>query len=215
MHIDIYTDTVCPWCRIGWRHFELALERWQGEPVTVAHHPFFLNPDVPPEGYDFLPYMTEKFQGRMTPEALFAGPTEAGKRVGLTFRFDKVGKSPNTLLSHRLIALAPADKRDAIVKAIYDAYFEFGRDIGQLDVLADIAAENGLDREAVRAALAGDAAEAQVLAEVEQARQLGIQGVPFFVLDNRFAFSGAQPPEVMLRAMQQTVDQRQNATAGR
>lgn len=215
MHIDLYTDTVCPWCRIGFRHLKLALERWQGEPVTVAHHPFFLNPDTPAEGYDFLPYMTAKFQGRMTPEMLFAGPTEAGKRVDLSFHFDRIGKSPNTLLSHRLIALAPDDQRDAVVEALFDAYFEFGRDIGQLDVLADIAAECGLDRAAIRAALAGDAAEAEVLADVAHAQQLGIQGVPFFVLDNRFAFSGAQPPDMILRAMQQAADHRQSAAAQR
>lgn len=209
MHIDVYTDTVCPWCRIGWKHLQLALAQWQGEAVTVSHHPFFLNPDVPPEGYDFLPYMTAKFQGRMSPEQAFATPTDAGKRVGLTFRFDKVGKAPNTLLSHRLIAITPEDQRDAIVEALYDAYFEFGRDIGQLDVLVDIAAETGLDRDAIHAALESDAALAEVQADVDYAHRLGIQGVPFFVLDNRLAFSGAQPPEVMLRAMQQAVDQRQ------
>lgn len=208
MHIDVYHDTICPWCRIGWRHLQLALARWQGEPVTVRHHPFFLNPDTPPEGYDFLPYMTEKFAGRATPAVLFAGPTEAGKRVGLNFHFDRIGKSPNTLMSHRLIELAPDDRREQVVEAIYDAYFEHGRDIGQLDVLVEIAGECGLDRDAMRLKLSGSAATAEVMAGVRQARQLGIQGVPFFVLDNRYAFSGAQPPDMMLRAMQQAADER-------
>lgn len=212
MHIDVYHDTVCPWCRIGWAHLKRALARWDGEPVTVRHHPFFLNPDTPPEGYDFVPYMTEKFAGRATLETLFATPTEAGKRVGLTFNFDKIGKSPNTLLSHRLIELTPGDRREQMVEAIYDAYFEHGRDIGDPDVLADIAAECGLDREAIRARLAGDEARADVLGAVMQTQRLGIQGVPFFVLDNTFAFSGAQPPDMMLRAMHQAADHRKAAT---
>lgn len=209
MHIDVYHDTVCPWCRIGWRHLQMALERWQGEPVTVRHQPFFLNPDTPPEGYDFIPYMQSKFAGRVSLDTLFATPTQAGERVGLTFHFDRVGKSPNTLLSHRLIELAPDDQREQVVEALYDAYFEHGRDIGQLDTLVEIAAECGLEREAIRAALAGDAAEANVLTKVEQAQRLGVQGVPLFVMDNRLAFSGAQPPDVMLQAMQQAMDQRQ------
>jgi predicted DsbA family dithiol-disulfide isomerase len=209
MHIDVYHDTVCPWCRIGWRHLQIALERWQGEPVTVRHQPFFLNPDVPAEGYDFIPYMSQKFAGRVDLNTLFERPTQAGANVGLTFNFDRVGKSPNTLLSHRLIELAPEDKREEVVSAIYDAYFEHGRDIGQLDTLVEIAAEVGLDADAIRAALEGDDAKADVLEKVTRAQRLGVQGVPLFVMDNRLAFSGAQPPEVMLQAMQQAVDQRE------
>ncbi|MFO7322114.1 MAG: DsbA family oxidoreductase [Chloroflexota bacterium] len=214
MHIDIYHDTVCPWCRLGWEHLKLALARWQGEPVTVRHRPFFLNPDVPPEGYDFLPYMRQKFAGRMTPEMAFAGPTEAGKRIGVTYRFDLITKMPNTLLSHRLIELSPEAQRERVIEGIYAAYFEHGQDIGQIDVLANIAAEAGLDREAIAAALAGKDAEAEVLAQVRQAQQLGVQGVPLFVLDNLYAISGAHPPETLLNALRQVVENRSPATSG-
>ncbi|HRO24302.1 MAG TPA: DsbA family oxidoreductase, partial [Promineifilum sp.] len=206
MKIDIFSDTVCPWCRIGKRHLELALADWPGEPVTIRHRSFFLDPDIPAEGYDFQAHMTAKGGGRMTPEDFFAMPRQRGKAVGLTFNFEDIAKAPNTMLSHRLVYLTPEAERGAMLDAIFAAYFEFGRDIGDPDVLAAIAAEQGQDAAAIRAALAGDAAEAQVLADIAFAQQAGISSVPFFIFNDKYALSGAQPVEVMGRVLRQVAE---------
>jgi predicted DsbA family dithiol-disulfide isomerase len=203
VRIEVYQDTVCPWCRIGKRHLELALADWQGEPVAVAHRPFFLDPAIPATGYPFRDYMRAKGGGRVPLEQFFAMPRERGKEVGLTFDFEAIGKAPNTSLSHQLIALAPEETRDAVIDAVYAAYFEHGRDIGDLDVLVAIAAEQGLEAEAMRAQLAAGAARDQVEAAVAEAQAMGITGVPFFVIDGRYAFSGAQPPAAIRRMLQQ------------
>ncbi|MBI5670608.1 MAG: DsbA family oxidoreductase [Chloroflexi bacterium] len=203
MHIEVYQDTACPWCRIGRRHLQLALERWDGEPVTVQYRPFFLNESIPPQGYDFLPYMTAKGGGRITPAMFFDAPRRMGAAVGLTFNFDRITRAPNTLLSHRLVALAPQAHKEAVIDAVYAAYFEFGQDIGSVEVLAQIAAQAGLDADAMHRRLLTDEAREQVIAEAHDAHDLGITGVPFFILNRRYALSGAQPPDVMLRAMQQ------------
>ena len=203
MHIDLFHDTVCPWCRIGKRHLQLALESWTGEPVTVRYRSFFLNPDLPAEGVAFGPYLLAKGGGRMRLEDFFDGPRRAGAAAGLTFNFEAIAKAPNSLLSHRLIALAPADQRAAVLEAIYAAYFEFGRDIGSVTTLVDITAAAGLDTASVAAQLASDAGEAVVREDVAFARQVGISGVPFFIFNDKYAFSGAQPPAAIQRVMQQ------------
>ena len=206
MHIDLFSDTVCPWCRIGKRHLELALAEWAretAEPVTLRYRSFFLDPTIPPEGRDFRGHMTAKGGGRVPLEQFFAAPRERGAAVDLTFNFEAIGKAPNTLLSHRLVYIAPEAKRGALLDALYAAYFEFGRDVGDLDVLVDVAAAAGLDADETRTQLAGDAGTAEVLADIEFARQVGISGVPFFIFNDRLAFSGAQPPEVILRVLHQ------------
>lgn len=205
MHIDVFQDTVCPFCRIGKKHLELALAQWDGEPVSVRYRPFYLNPSIPPEGYEFAPYMLAKGGGRMRLEDFFDAPRRMGEAVGLTFNFERITRAPNTELSHRLVALAPDDRRLEVIDAIYAAYFEFGRDIGDLDVLLDIAAECGLDAAELRPLLEGDAARSEVEDDVEWARQAGISGVPFFIINDRYAFSGAHPPETILRVMRQVV----------
>lgn len=194
MQIDLYHDTVCPWCRIGKRHFQLALETWTGEKPEICYHTFFLNEAMPPEGADFRSYMQAKMGGRMSLEAMFEGPRRAGAPVGVKFNFEAITRAPNTLLSHQLIALAPDDKREAAIEAVYAAYFDEGRDIGQVEVLLAIAEELGWERATTEAGLADPVLAEALLAEAQQAQQMGITGVPFFILNQRLAFSGAQLP---------------------
>lgn len=205
MQIDVFQDTVCPFCRIGKKHLELALAQWDGEPVNVRYRAFYLNPSIPPAGYEFAPYMLAKGGGRMRLEDFFDAPRKMGEAVGLTFNFEQITRAPNTELSHRLIALTPDDRRQEVIDAIYAAYFEFGRDIGDLDVLLETASECGLDATDLRPLLEGDAARAEVEEDVEWARQAGISGVPFFVVNSQYAFSGAQPPETIIRVMKQVL----------
>jgi predicted DsbA family dithiol-disulfide isomerase len=209
MQIDLFHDTACPWCRIGKRHLQLALAQWDGEPVQVRYRTFFLNERIPAAGEDFKPYMNAKVGGRVPLEQMFAGPRQAGERVGLRFDFEAITRAPNTLLSHRLISLAPAGAREAVIDAVYAAYFEQGRDIGDLEVLVDLAGAAGLDRDAMRGLLQSDAAREQVQADAAWAQQAGISGVPFFIVNNKYAWSGAQPPDAILQMLRQ-IDGRQS-----
>ncbi len=208
MHIDVFFDTVCPWCRIGEAHLKSAISTWtaqHAEPVTVAHHPYFLNPDIPAAGYPFRDYMHAKGGGQVPLEQWFAAPRDAGARAGLTFNFEQIKYAPNSTLSHQLIALAPeGDARVKLIDALYAAYFEFGRDIGDLAVLLEIARDHGIDVEAARAHLNDEQARTDVFEHAARAAELGIRGVPFFVVNNALAFSGAQPPEVILQVMEQS-----------
>jgi predicted DsbA family dithiol-disulfide isomerase len=206
MIVDVYADTVCPWCRIGKRNLELALEQWAGDTVTIRHQPFFLDASIPPEGADFREHMKAKLGGRTPLEQLFARPTQAGAAVGLKFNFEAITRSPNTLLSHRLIALTPDEKKEPMLDAIYQAYFEEGRDIGNLEVLVALAAEQSLDTETIRAALLSEAAREEVIAAAQNAHEMGITGVPFFVINERYALRGAQPSNVILGALKQVAE---------
>jgi predicted DsbA family dithiol-disulfide isomerase len=203
MQIDVYHDIACPWCRIGKRNLAAALAEWQGEPVEVRYRSFFLNADIPAEGYDFQSYMRAKGGGNPDLEMWFDAPRQAGKRVGLTFNFDTIARAPNTLLAHRLIALTPDAQRTAMIEALYDAYFEHGQDVGDLEVLLRIASAHGLDSETLRERLENGDAEAEVLAEADYGARLGVSGVPLFVFNQQYALSGAQPAQVLTRVMEQ------------
>lgn len=182
-----------------------SLQDWQGEPVQVEYRAFFLNPTIPPEGYDFIPYMQAKFNGRVSLEQAFDGPRRMGEAVGLVFNMDKITKAPNSTLSHCLIALAPPDIREQVVEAVYTAYFEHGQDIGNIETLIQVGKKFGVDENRLRADLGAETVRAQVEAEAREATQLGVNGVPFFVINDKYAFSGAQPPEVILNTLRQVV----------
>lgn len=179
-----------------------SLQQWQGEPVTVSYKPFFLDPTIPPEGYDFYSYMEKKGGGHIRPEQFFAGPRQMGQLAGLIFNFEEIPKAPNTNLAHCLITLTPEEKHGEMIEAIYNAFFQYGQDVGDREILLDLAAGLGLDTAPLREGLADPAVREQVTAEVKAAYQLGISGVPFFVINDKYAFSGAQPPEVILDILQ-------------
>lgn len=206
MRIDLFADPACPWCRIGKRHLEIALEQWQGEPVDVHYRAFMLNPAIPAEGHEFRSYMQAKGGGQVPLEQFFAAPRDRGAAVGLCFNFESIERAPNTLPAQRLVALTPVQRRGAVLDALYAAYFEHGQDIGDLQTLLRIAADHGLDPDWTREQLQGNAGRAEVLEDLQFAHQAGISGVPFFVFDDRYAVSGAQPPETLLDVMRQAAD---------
>ncbi len=195
MHIDIVHDTACPWCRIGKHNLHTALASWTGEPVTVSYLPYLLNPNLPPEGADFRETMRSKYRN-VDLQQMFDGPTRAGAAVGLAFNFEKVKDAPNTLLSHRLIALAPDDQRESLITAIYAAYFEHGQNISLLAVLLDVAESIGLDRAEYETLLNSGAAEKETAEQVAQMYESGISGVPYFIFNGKWALNGAQPVHV-------------------
>jgi predicted DsbA family dithiol-disulfide isomerase len=210
MHIEIYHDTVCPWCRIGKQNLNLALQHWQTAqptPVEITYRAFFLQPDLPPEGADFYEIMVAKMGrygviDRSSLEPMFDGPRTAGARVGLTFNFERITRAPNTIDSHRLIMLTPESHKVQMIDALYKAYFEDGQDIGDRAVLERIGKAVGIDESTLNR-LNGEDYRREVTTEYEQALSLGVTGVPFFVLDGKYTFSGAQPPATIIRLFKQ------------
>lgn len=197
MRIDVISDTVCPWCFIGKRRLERALaERPDLEP-EIVWHPFQLNPDMPAEGLDRQRYLELKFGGTTRAREVYRMVAEAGNSENLDFQFDAIQTTPNTILSHRLLHFAQkAGLQDTLAEALFRAYFFDGRNIGDLEILADIAAENGMDRDEIHAYLSSDSDEQAVTAEDVRARKMGVTGVPCFIINGRYAISGAQDPEV-------------------
>jgi predicted DsbA family dithiol-disulfide isomerase len=199
--IDLISDVICPWCFIGKRRLEKALN---GHSATVRWHPFQLNSDMPPEGIDRKFYRIRKFGSWERSQELDAQVVAAGHGEGISFNFDKMARTPNTLDAHRVIWLAgERGEQDAVVEALFLAYFTDGGDLSDRATLAEVAARVGLDRVEVDELLAGDKALDVVRAGEEQACRLGVSGVPFFVVNSRVALSGAQPPELFRQAFEQ------------
>ena len=216
--IDIISDVVCPWCFIGKRRLESALELYRernpgsAEP-KVTWHPFQLNPDMPAEGIDRDEYVKRKF-GPDRAGQVYGRITAVGKQLGIPFDFTKVTRQPNTLAAHSLIALAiDADKQDAVVEALFRAFFLEGKDLTSADTLAEVAVGAGLEASDVKAFLASENARTHIEAEDKQARKIGVEGVPFFVFNKRIAVSGAQEPGALLDAMLEAEKERAPSAA--
>ena len=214
--IDVISDAICPWCYIGKRHLERALDILAEHhcKITVAWHPFQLNPDMPAEGADRLKYRIAKFGGLERSRQIDERLTEAAAHVGLEFHLDKITRTPNTVNAHRLIRFAgQKGVQDAIVEELFEGYFCKGADIGDLKILADIGAEGGLDRAEVLAMLESDEGRKEVLAGDQMARNAGIQGVPSFALQGHVLFSGAVPAEEMANSFRRAWDILKNRAA--
>jgi predicted DsbA family dithiol-disulfide isomerase len=207
MHtITVYSDLICPWCYIGKRHLEAALRQLPtGTPVTVRWRPFQLNPDMPREGMNRRLYRTAKFGSWERSRALDAQATAAGKLAGLEFRFDLQAHTPNTFDSHRLVWLAgQSGAQAAVVEALFRAYFCAGENLSDPATLIRLGASAGLDPDRLERFLASDQGAAAVREEEQQARRLGISGVPHFRINDAVSFSGAQPPATFLDALART-----------
>lgn len=212
MLIEIVSDVVCPWCYIGKRQIEAALSRYAqsrpaAEPPRVAWKPFELNPTLPEEGMSREDYVARKFGGARSKD-VYARVTAVGAEHGIAFAFDRIARQPNTLAAHSLIALAGEDddsreSQGRVVEALFHAYFLEGADLTRDETLAAIAVAAGLDRARVDARLADREARAAVRADETRARQMGVQGVPFFVFDRRLAVSGAQGADALFEAITQ------------
>jgi predicted DsbA family dithiol-disulfide isomerase len=196
MHIDIVSDVICPWCFIGKRRLERALRARGDVDVSLSWRAFQLNPDMPASGMPREAYVVAKFGNMATAARLYATVAETGAAEGIPFAFDRIRRTPNTLDAHRLIRYAARHGgAGPLVEALFVAYFVGGRDIGDRETLAGIAAAQGLERAAVDRYLASGAGAAEVLAEDRAARRLGINAVPCFIVDGGYALSGAQEPE--------------------
>jgi predicted DsbA family dithiol-disulfide isomerase len=214
LSIAIYSDVICPWCYVGKRRLETALAA-PGMPAAprFVWLPFELNPDMPAEGIERQAYRAQKFGAARSAE-LDRNMLETGRELGIAFAFDRMTRTPNTRLAHRLIwAAGRQGRQDETVERLFHGYFEEARDIGDPEVLASLAAEAGLAPEAVATALS----EAQSLDAVvdleQQGYRMGIQGVPFFILAAKYGVSGAQPPEFWREALPRIVAEGEGAQA--
>lgn len=198
--IDVWSDMVCPWCWLGKRRFELALSRRLDRPIAVRWRPYELNPDLPPEGMDRGDYMRQKFGSEDRLKESRDRLVSAGAAVGLEYRFERATRMPNTRAAHALARLAGQRQVD-VTEALFAAYFRDGRDIGDLDVLAEIGVANGLDAGDVRTRLAAREGFDEIEREERDAYAAGISGVPFFVFAAKWAVSGAQETDAFVNAI--------------
>lgn len=202
MQIDVVSDTVCPWCFVGKRKLERALALRPEIAFDVHWRAYRLDPTIPSEGVDRKAYMRAKFGDSPRLQTMSDAIRDAGRSVRITFAFDKIERSPNTLDSHRLIRWSESTGRqDDVVERLFSAYFEQGRDIGQAETLVSIAAEAGMDADLVRDLLAGDADRALIEREDAFAHQAGISGVPTFIFDSKVMISGAHDPETIVKVI--------------
>ena len=203
--IDVVSDAICPWCYVGKRRLEKAIAAVKGEhDIRVRWRPFQLNPGMPPEGMGRKEYRERKFGSEKIVADLDRRMNEVGQQEGIPFALDRIQKTPNTFDAHRLIWWAEQSQvQDAVVDALFKAFFTQGRDIGDRVVLADIAAEAGLDRAAAAAFLDSDQGVREVRDEETKARDLGVEAVPFFAIGGKFAVAGAHEPDSFLEAFEE------------
>ena len=198
--IDIISDVICPWCYIGKRHLERALDILEKAKLrfTVAWHPFQLNPEMPAEGVDRQQYRLAKFGSAERSKQMDERITGVAAGVGIDFHLEKLTRTPNTVKAHRVIRFAgQKGVQDGVVEALFEGYFCNGADIGDAKTLADLSHKGGLDYDAVLAMLATDEGTREVPAGDHMARNCGIQGVPSFALQGHVLFSGAVPADEM------------------
>lgn len=200
--LDIMSDPICPWCYIGKAHLDRALESEPNHPFAIEWHPFQLNPDMPADGMDRRAYLEGKFGGKEGAVRAYAPVVEHAEKAGLKINFEAMQRTPNTLNAHRLIHWAGIEGRQtAAVSALFKAYFVDARDIGDAEVLADIADGIEMDASVVTRLLATDEDMEDIRKRDAHSREMGINSVPTFIVGGRHAVPGAQPPELWKKVL--------------
>jgi predicted DsbA family dithiol-disulfide isomerase len=198
--IDVYSDVVCPWCYIGKRRLEQALDTVkEGNSARVIWRPFQLNPTMPKAGMDRRVYLEAKFGGPGELKAIQDRVAAVGAKTGIDFAFDRIQRTPNTFDAHRVIWFAQQQAhQDEVVEELFHGYFTEGCNIGETDVLISLAARAGLDRDNVSRLLESEDGIDAVKQEEARGHQLGIRGVPYFLFNGNRPVSGAQPVETFV-----------------
>ncbi len=206
--LDVMSDPICPWCYIGKTHLDRALAEVPDHPFAIEWHPFQLNPDMPREGMDRRTYLERKFGGKEGAVRAYAPVVEHASNAGLSINFEAMERTPNTLDAHRLIHWAGIERKQTkAVDALFDAYFVQARDIGDHDVLSDIADSIGMDASVVRRLLGSDADAEDIQKRDAHSRQMGISSVPTFIVAQQHAVPGAQPPDLWIKVIQELKEQ--------
>ncbi|MBS1143018.1 MAG: DsbA family oxidoreductase [Proteobacteria bacterium] len=211
--IEIVSDLVCPWCFIGLRRLDAAIAEVRRElpdfDCVKRWRPFFLNPDTPPEGEPYRPFLEKKFGGPAAVDALFERVRAAGRPWGVEYAFEKIEVRANTLQAHRLIHWAQ-QRGDArpLVERLFIGQFQRGEHVGDVALLLQVAVECGYPGEEVAAYLASSQDVDAVRAMEAEGRQAGIRQVPTFIIDGRLVVIGAEDPAVLASAIQRALADR-------
>ena len=212
--LDILSDPICPWCYIGKTNLDKALAAVPDHPFVIEWHPFQLNPDMPEGGMDRREYLERKFGGKEGAVKAYAPVVEHAEKAGLNINFEAMKRTPNTLDAHRLIHWAGIEgKQNEVVDALFDAYFVQGRDIGDHEVLADIADGVGMDAAVVLKLLKSDADRDDIRKRDAHSREMGVNSVPTFIVANQHAVPGAQPPELWAQVIDEIMSQLEPSSA--
>lgn len=200
--LDIMSDPICPWCYIGKAHLDKALTDHPDHPFVIEWHPFQLNPEMPTDGMDRKAYLEGKFGGKEGAVRAYAPVVEHAQKAGLTINFEAMQRTPNTLNAHRLIHWAGIEGRQtAAVSALFKAYFVDARDIGDVEVLADIADSIEMDAAVMTKLLQTDVDAQEILDRDAHSRKMGVNSVPTFIVGGKHAVPGAQPPELWAQVL--------------
>lgn len=206
--LDILSDPICPWCLIGKTRLEKALAQVPNHPFVIEWHPFQLNPDMPQDGMDRRTYLETKFGGKERAVSVYSQIDQHAREEGLDLDFGAIQRTPNTINAHRLIHWAGIEqKQDEMVNALFDAYFKEGRDIGDDEVLCDLADGIGMDAAVVAKLLKSDADADMIRQRDAHSRQMGVNSVPTFIVDNRHAVPGAQPADLWVNVINELMEQ--------
>lgn len=209
--LDILSDPICPWCLIGKTRLEKAIEAEGDHPFTIEWHPFQLNPDMPKEGMDRREYLETKFGGKENAVRVYGEIARHAEEEGLDIDFGAIQRTPNTVDAHRLIHWAGIEnKQNDVVNALFKAYFKEGRDIGNVEVLADLADSAGMDAAVVSKLLNSDADIENIQQRDEHSREMGVNSVPTFIVANQHAVPGAQSVELWRQVMSELKAQQDN-----
>jgi len=206
--LDILSDPICPWCYIGKTNLDRALEQIPDHPFEIEWHPFQLNPKMPPEGMGRRDYLEHKFGGKEGAVNAYAPVVAAAEAAGLSIDFEGMERTPNTLDAHRLIHWAGIENRQTFVaQRLFEAYFRDARDIGDHDVLLDIADSCEMDAAVLGKLLKSDADADDIRARDAHSREMGVSSVPTFIVANQHAVPGAQPAEMWVKVIGEIMEQ--------
>ena len=208
LKIDIVSDIVCPWCAIGYKKLSEAMTQLDDEiSFEVNWKPYELHPEIPEEGFDKKEYYKIKFGKSSGSNDRFNFISDEGKKVGLEFNFKKSKNLPNTFLAHRLLWLCRSKNiQDLLAEALFYAYFTEGRDVGNKDVLIEIASENGLNREEIRKFFQTNIGYDEVLREENRAREMNIFSVPTYIFNKKYLLVGGQEPDTFVAYMKKVIE---------
>ena len=202
--IDIVSDVACPWCYVGKKRIESAIKQWDGTEIEVEWHPFQLDPSIPKEGLDRDTYLTNKFGSLDGPMEMTKRLEESGKTEGINFNFGKEWLAVNTLPLHQLLHVAGEEGfKDALKERFMRAYFDENLHLNDADVLSNIMAEYDWTAEKTNRIINDDSIAYTVKQEIAHYQQRGVNSVPFFIINDKYGISGAQPPEAFLEAFKQ------------
>ncbi|MEM9794096.1 MAG: DsbA family oxidoreductase [Pseudomonadota bacterium] len=208
--LEILSDPVCPWCYIGKAKLDRALEKRPDHPFNIQWRPFQLNPDMPTEGMDNAAYLSAKFGGPEGAQKVYARIEQTALDAGIDVDFSRISRKPNTINAHRLLHWAGIEDRQGLVaNQLFHRFFKLGQDIGATDVLLDVAKTVGMDHTVTQRLLEGDADTAEIRAADARARDMGVTGVPTFILGGKYVLTGAQETEVWLSVIDEIVEKSQ------